>query len=180
MSLDQIPAFVTLTLVCVIGALGLWYLGIRRNSRSPKRYAVGLALFPVLIIGIELLSPLLRTRPEFRDTVVLGSARDRVTFTTTETRFEVTAAQAVHRMELTPKAWGSYVPAETVRMTYQVRSPSAEIVGKGEQDFAPAPDKRLRWTTSQTTFNAREEGTYTLVLTVPPQVGSVDIRIRER
>lgn len=174
---DYITAAILLTLVCVVLALGLWYLGIRRNSRTPKQWAVLVALFPLLPLGLHFLPA---SKHEFRDTVVLGSTRDRANFTTTETRFEVTAAQAVHRMELTPKAWGSYVPAETVRMTYQVRSPSAEIVGKGEQDFAPAPDKRLRWTTSQTTFTAREEGTYTLVLTVPRQVGSVDIRIHER
>ena len=172
---DFITAAILLTLVCVIIALGLWYLGIRRNSRTPKMWAVLVGLFPLLPIGLQFLPT---PKHEFRDTSVLGPQRDRITFTTTETRFEVTAPQAVHQMELTPKAWGSYQPAETVRIAYQVKSPSAEVVGKGEQDFAPT--QRLRWTTSQTTFTAREEGTYTVLLTVPPQVGSVDIRIRQR
>ena len=172
---DHITGAILITLICAILALGLWYLGIRLNKGILKIWAVCVVLFPLLGIGVQFIPT---PKPEFRDTTVLGPARDKTTFTTTETRFEVTAAQAVHQMELTPKAWGSYQPADTVRMAYQVRSPSAEIVGKGEQDFAPT--QRLRWTTSQTTFTAREAGTYTLILTVPPQVGSVDIRIRER
>jgi hypothetical protein len=180
MAAEHIPGAILLTLICLLIALGLWYLGLRYNKLKLKQFAVMIGVMPVIGIGLQLGSDWFgwfQTTPEFNSGAVLGSP-NRKGDVTDETRFPVTDVQVVHEIRLTPKVWGSNAPpSQPVRIRYIVRSPKGEVLAQGEQEFAPA--QGLRWSSEITLFRPREEGQHTLVLEIPNQVGSVSIRVRE-
>ena len=171
---------ILLTLICVLIALGLWYAAVRFNRRQFKLMAVAIVALPVLSLGIQFGSAWFgwfQATPEFRDSAVLGPP-NRKGDVNDETRFPVNYPQVPHEIQLTPKVWGSNpAPAQPVRLRYLVRSPKGEVLAQGEEEFAPA--KGLRWAAESVWFQPREYGDHLLVLQVPNQVGSVDIRIRE-
>ena len=161
-------------------ALGLWYADVRFNKLQLKTMAVAIVAMPAIALGIQFGSAWFgwfQTTPEFHDGAVLGPP-NRQGDVNDETRFPVNNPQFAHEIQLTPKVWGANpAPSQPVRMRYIVRSSKGEVLAQGEQDFAPA--KTLRWATESVRFQPRESGDHLLMLQVPNQVGSVDIRIRE-
>ena len=179
---DQLEAALFFTAVCVLLALGLWYLGIRRGSLRAKQFAVMIGIAPVLIFAIEVAGDWYsrnQTR-EYRTSAVIGSwnRRDHNAPVKDETKYHVINAGANLEVQLTPKAWGGDQPSQPVRLRFSVLSPKGEILTQGEQQAVPA--KGLRWSMVQTPrFQARGEGEHTIVLEVPYPVGTVDILVRE-
>ena len=159
---------ILLALICVVLALSLWYVGVRRGSLKAKQFAVMIGIMPVLAIGLQFANEHFgwRNPPEFRTTT-----------TTDEARFPVTNTDVKHQIELTPKAWGSNSPSQPVRLHYALRSPKGEILAEGEEELAPA--QKLQWSPLRAEFQPREEGEHQLILAVGKPAGSVDIIVRE-
>ncbi len=168
MNPDQLPAAIVLALICVILALGLWYLGVRRGSLKAKQFAVMIGIVPVLVIGLQLANEWFGWG---------NPAEFRTTTTTNEARIPVTNPDVKHQLVLTPKAWGGKAPSEPLRLHYAVQSPKGEILAQGEQELAPA--QKLRWSPLRAEFQPREEGEHKLILEVGKPAFGVDIIVRE-
>jgi hypothetical protein len=76
MSLENIgnlPQLILAAVVCIITAMGLWYLGLSRGSLKIKQFAVMIGVFPVLIGFVLFFSDKLSDNTEFRGAAVFGS-----------------------------------------------------------------------------------------------------------
>src|SRR5947208_1421733 len=56
MDVEQLPGEILPILICLLAAMGLWYLSIRRGSLKMKQFAVMIGAMPVLVIGLNLAS----------------------------------------------------------------------------------------------------------------------------
>ena len=176
METDQLFGAILLTLICILGAMGLWYLGLRRNLLAAKQAAVMLAIAPVIGIGLQVAGSMGVFRPtEFRDGAA-GPGRGEGSILR-KGPFPVNRPHVTHEIELTAKILGGNPPTGPVHVRFVVQSPKGETVLQGEQDLAPAP--RLRWVPLRARFVPEEEGEYSLAIDIPNPVGSVDIMIRE-
>jgi hypothetical protein len=176
MDVEQLPEAILLILICVLAAMGLWYLSIRRGSLKMRQFAVMIGAMPLLIIGLNLASSWFDwNHPDYRTTAVGPSSRE--PNTTDQLLIPVTNATARHQLELRPKIRGGNPPSQPVHLRFAVRSPKNEILEKGEQDLPPG--RGLRWTSLQAEFQPREEGEHVLLLDIPQPVSSVDIIVRE-
>jgi hypothetical protein len=172
--IEQLPALIVLTVVCLFAALGLWYLGIRRGSLGFKQVAVMVGLIPVLVIGLQFLPSSLST-PDFRD-VAVGPPSGEPS-TSSQVPFPVNNATVKHQLELRPEIRGSNPPVKPVHLKFTVRSPKGETISQGEGDLAPA--QKRRWKSLLAEFQPHEQGEHTLIVEVPQPVSSVDVFIRE-
>ncbi|HLJ49489.1 MAG TPA: hypothetical protein VKU01_25925 [Bryobacteraceae bacterium] len=190
MNPEQIPGAILLTLVCLVGALGMWYAGMRRNRTGLKQMAVMLGIAPFLGIGIQIASPLLN-QIEYRR-YADGPTRSQAVASQSIT-LSVTNPGARHELRMVPRIQGGNPPDRPIHMNYSVRTPKGQTVIEGQADLAPAPAEwtmlgrlwptrfqPLRWKPLQAEFQPAEEGDYTLVLDIPQPVRSVDIFVRER
>ena len=174
MDLEQLPAAILLQLICLIIALGLWYLGLRRNSSTPKQIGVAIGLLPVLAFGVQFI-PLGFGPAEYRSAAVGPTLRE--TVASTAIPVPVTNSAALHELELRPKIRGANPPANPVHIKFTVRSPNGITLAEGASDLAPA--QKLRWQPLRARFQPREEGEHTLLLEIPQPVSSVDVIVRE-
>jgi hypothetical protein len=177
MPLEQIPGAILLTLIAILIAMGLWYLGLRFRSLKTRQAAVMVALLPVLGIGVQLGSTWLGVgRPiEFHDGAAGPPSRE--ASVVREGPFPVNDASVRHRLELTPEIRGGDPPTKPVRLGFTVRSPKGEILAQGESELSPA--KGLHWAPLRAEFQPKEEGEHSLKLEIFNPASSVDIRIRE-
>jgi hypothetical protein len=60
MDVEQLPGVILLTLICFVAAMGLWYFSLQRGSLKMKQFAVMIGAIPMLIIGLNLASVLVR------------------------------------------------------------------------------------------------------------------------
>ncbi len=172
--LEQLPALIILTLVCTILALGLWYLGLRRNTSGPKVIAVAIGFIPVLTIGLQFASPKYRT-PDYRSVVMGPTSREAAT--STSIPLPVIHPEIQHELQLTPNIRGGNPPDKPVHLKFQVRSPQGETIAEGEGNLAPT--QRLRWLALKAQFQPRQKGEHTLTVEIPQPVSSVDVIVRE-
>jgi hypothetical protein len=179
MNLEQLPAAIFGTLICVIAGMGLWYLGISRGSLKLKQIAVMVGIFPLFVAGIAFFAAKLEPSHEFREGLVFGPASRHSGPVTEETQFYVNRPDKTHRLELRPQAWGGDIPREDVHLRYWVRSPSGEVLTQAEADARPDKNKLSRWTSIFAEFRPHEEGTHKIAVEVPAVVGSVDLWVRE-
>ena len=171
---EQLPAAILLQLICLIIALGLWYLGLRRNSSAPKQIAVAIGLLPVLAFGVQFL-PLGSGPAEYRSAAVGPTLQE--TAASPAVPIPVTNPAVPHELVLTPKIRGGTPPDRPVHLRFMVRSPDGATLAEGASDLAPA--QRLKWQPLRAQFQPRQEGEHTLILEIPQPVSSVDIIVRE-
>ena len=176
MNLENPPQAILAAVLCVIVAMGLWYLGLSRGSLKIKQFAVMIGIFPVFLTVILLVVDKLDDNTEFRGGAVFGSTTHRAGLVTDETVFEVDTPGKTHRIQLVPKVWGGGIPQRDTRLHYTLRSPSGEIVVQGDADSKPDKNKLPRWTSIFVEF---QPGKHILALEVPVEIGSVDIRVKE-
>jgi hypothetical protein len=95
MDVEQLPGAVLLILICVLAAMGLWYLSIRRGGLKMEQFAVMIGAVPVLIIGLNLASSWFDwNNRDHRTTAVGPSSRE--PNTTDQLLIPVTNATARH------------------------------------------------------------------------------------
>ena len=171
---EQLPAAILLQLICLVVALGLWYLGQRRNSSVPKQIAVAIGLLPVLAFGVQFI-PLGSGPAEYRSAAVGPTLRE--TVASTAIPVPVTNPAVPHEVVLTPKIRGANPPDRPVHLAFQVRGPNGETIAEGAADVAPA--QKLKWQPLRARFQPRAEGEHTLIVEIPQPVSSVDVIVRE-
>jgi hypothetical protein len=189
MDAEQTSGAILLTLVCVVGALGLWYCGVRWNRLGFKQLAVMLGIAPVIGLGLQIFGPYL-TQVEYR--VYADGPTLRQSSTATTVQLNVTNPELQQRFDLVPRIRGENHPQQPVHLKFTVRSPREDSLAEGEGDLAPAkPEWRwsghfwpvrwepLRWQPLRGEFQPREEGEHTLTIEIPQPVRSVDIFVRE-
>ena len=174
MALEQLPAQIILTLVCIILALGLWYLGLRLNTSGPKIVAVGIGFIPVLTFGLQFASPRFST-PDYRSVAIGPTSREPAT--STSIPLPVIHADVQHELQLTPHIRGGNPPDKPVHLKFRVRAPNGDMLAEGEAD--PAPAQGLRWQPVKAPFQPRETGEHTLTVEIPQPVSSVDVIVHE-
>src|SRR5258708_10044129 len=52
MGTEHLPGQILLTLICIVLAMGLWYLGLRSGKQTFKQLAVMIALAPIIGLGL--------------------------------------------------------------------------------------------------------------------------------
>jgi hypothetical protein len=189
MDTEQTTGAILLTLICVVGALGLWYCGVRWNKLGFKQVAVMVGIAPVIGLGLQLLGPYL-TQVEYR--VYADGPTLRQSSTTTTVQLNVTNPELHHRFDLVPRIRGENPPQKPVHLKFTVRSPKGDILAESGGDLAPAnPEWKwlghlwpvrwepLRWQPLRGEFQPREEGEHMLTIEIPQPVRSVDIFVRE-
>ena len=176
MDIEQLPSLILLALICLLAAMGLWYLALRRDSLKLKQFAVMIGAIPVLVIGMNLASSWFGSDShEYRTTAVGPTSRDQNA--TDQISIPVTNSAARHELELRPKIRGGNPPSQPLHLRFALRSSTGDILAQGEQDLPPA--KGLRWSSLRAAFQPRQEGDHVLVLDIPQPVSSVDIVVRE-
>src|SRR5690349_19114219 len=142
MDIEQLPGMILLALLCIVAAMGLWYLSIRTSSLRMKQFAVMIGAIPVLVIGLNLGSSWFGwDNHDYRTTAVGPSSRE--SNAADHVTIPVTNADPRHQIELRPKIRGGNPPSQPVHLRFAVHSPKGEILAQGEQDLAPG--KGLRW-----------------------------------
>ena len=176
MDIEQLPGMILLALICVLAAMGLWYLSIRSRSLKMKQFAVMIGAIPVLVIGLNIASSVFDwNNHDYRTTAVGPSSREQRA--ADHVAIPVTNADARHQIELRPKIRGGTPPSQPLHLRFAVHAPKGEILAEGEQDLAPG--KGLRWSSLRAEFQPRQEGDHILLLDIPQPVSSVDIIVRE-
>ena len=176
MDVEQLPGAVLLTAICILAAMGLWYLSIRRGSLKMKQFAVMIAAMPVLFVGLNLAASWFNWgNNDYRTTAAGPSSREPIA--TDQLTIPVTNAAARHQLELRPRIRGRNPPTMPVHLRFTVRAPKGEILAQGEQDLAP--DRGVSWSSLRAEFQPPEEGDHVLVLDIPQPVRSVDVIVRE-
>jgi hypothetical protein len=179
MNLESLPQALLLAVICVLAAMGLWYLGISRGSLKLKQLAAMLGIFPIFAAGLVFLSEKVSAPNAFRGSLLFGSSVRRTGPATDQTQFLVDAPGKTHRIEIRPKVWGGAIPQQDVVLRYVVQSPAGDILARAEANARPDKNKLPRWTSIFAEFQPREQGMHTLVVEVPVAVGSVDILVQE-
>jgi hypothetical protein len=186
---EQVPGAILLTLLCVVGALGLWYCGVRWNRLGFKQVAVMVGIAPVIGVGLQIAEP-------WFDQVEYRSSADgpalRQSSATATVQLPVTNPELHHSFNLTPRIRGENPPRQPVHLKFTVRSPEGDTLAEGEGDLAPAKPEwssmghlwpvrfqPLRWQPLRAQFQPREEGEHTLILEIPQPVRRVDVLVRE-
>jgi hypothetical protein len=176
MGTEHLPGQILLTLICIVLAMGLWYLWQRSGRRAFKQFAILIAIAPIVGIGLgPAWSWFGWDRLDIRGTA--NGPAPREAFTKYEGPMPVGHVGTTHQLTLTPSIWGANPPTKPLRLRFEVRSPSGEVLAQGEQDLAPA--KGFRWASLRAEFRPREEGQHKLLLDIPSPAGHVDFWVKE-
>jgi hypothetical protein len=167
---------VLLTLIFIVLAMGLWYLGLRSGKRTFKQLAVMIAVAPIIGLGLgPAWSWFGWDRVDIRSTA--NGPAPREAFTKDERPIPVGKVGATHQLTLTPSIWGANPPTKPLHLRFDVRSPNGEVLAQGEQDLAPA--KGFRSAPLRAEFVPREEGQHKLLMDIPSPAGHVDYWVKE-
>lgn len=164
-----------LVMIGIALAVGLWYLGKRLGNLTIKLVAVVIGILPVLGVAINFALPYMEGPHEYR-TIAQGPT-SREASVTTSVMIPVTTAVPMHEIDLVAKIRGTSPPKESVHLSYQILSPSGELLEHGDLD--PNPTGALKWAPSFVRFQPRETGEHSLKIEIPQPVGYVDIVVRE-
>jgi len=176
MGTEHLLGQILLTLICVVLAMGLWYLGLRSGKQGLKQLAVMIAIAPVIGLGLgPAWSWFGFDRLDIRGTASGPAPREALT--KYEGPIPIGQVGATHRLTLTPSIWGTNFPTKPLHLRFEVRSPNGEVLAQGEQDLAPA--KGFRWAPLRAEFVPREEGQHKLLMDIPSPAGHVDYWVKE-
>ncbi len=178
---------ILLVLILIVGAMGLWYCGLRWNKLIYKQLAVMLIVGPLIALGAQFVASM-NQRAEYRS--LAWGPRGRDAFVSTTVELPVTTGGVQHDLELVPRIKGGNPPQQPVHLKFVVRSTKGETLAQGEADLAPAPSVRtwrylfpqtyvpLRWMPLKSQFQAQETGQYELTIDIPQPVDSIDVKMR--
>lgn len=160
----------------VVGA-GLWYLAIRFRKSQLKLFAVLIAGFPMLAVGLNIGAHVFgwSDPPDFQ-TETPGPAR-REASTIREFPFPVPNPSFPHQIELTPRSESGQNATGSIPLHFIVRTPQGDILAEKQETLAPATGRY--WSPLRMQFQPVEAGEYLLHLDIPSGVGSVKVRVHE-
>jgi hypothetical protein len=154
---DQlIRAIATFVVIALLVPAVLWYLGIRFARPQLKIWGVLIGVVYVLIFSFNLAHDQF---PVVYTTYLSGPG-------VVDCTYPVNVPGSRHEMVLTP------IPTTPLTLSFEVQSPSGQIVAKGREALNGTPLK--------TQFTTPEEGVHKLILEIPPPARRVRIAITER
>jgi len=182
-------AVATFVIVGLLVPAALWYLGIRFAKPQLKAWGVIIGVIFVVLFGFNAAHDWLDWFPVTYHTDLSGpDTRAREETVLVDGQYRVNVEGSRHQMVLTPVAKYDEEPRAPVMLSYEVRSPSGQVVAKGRETLQPRPSgwtflrtsRAATWVHLRTEFVSPEEGEHKLILQIPKPVRKVRVEIAER
>ncbi len=171
-----IAAAIPILVGFVVGA-GLWYLAIRFRKSKLKLFAVLIAGFPILAVGLNIAAHVFdwNAPPDYINSVSGPSSRE--TYAISEFPYFVNNPEYPHEIQLTPRAPYGKNATGPIPLHFIVRTHKGEILVEKQATLAPAAGRY--WAQLRMEFQPVESGEYLMHLDIPSGVSSVLVRVRE-
>jgi hypothetical protein len=163
---DQlIRAIATFVIVALLVPAVLWYLGIRFSKPQLKIWGVLIGAIYVLTFSFNLAHDHFDLFPVTYRTELQGPG-------VVDCTYPVNVPGSRHEMVLTPVPKYNEHPTTPLTLSFEVQSPTGQVVAKGQET--------LNWTPLKTQFTTPEQGEHKLILQIPVPARKVRIAITER
>jgi hypothetical protein len=163
---DQlIRAIASFVIVGLLLPSALWYSAIRFGKPRLKAFSVIIGVAYISLFAYNGVREWTDWFPLVYTTYVNGPGL--VDFT-----YYVNVAGSRHQMSLTPIPKFGEKSTAPVALSFEVRTPTDQVVAKGRET--------LNWTPLKAEFTSPEEGIHKLILEIPQPVRKVRVDITER